>query len=1079
MQPAQHMGMGMVGIIRWLTWAGLVFGLVAGGSLVLSLRGVAHAQQPEPAPLALPEAAFTTSKAGGIVSLLEGPAAVVTGVSSQYNASYRAENALDGNDTTTWISAYGQTTDQWMKIQVSGGTVAPISRVRLRSYATNVAVRDMEVRVSATTDDAAAFAPVLTVTAENTSNLQEFTFAPIAARYVQFVVRNVYGASPYVAVRAFEVLTPDGANVASIDGGGASVLAFSSRSSNSPDVAPEHAIDYDTSSAWYTGSGQTTDQWMTIRLIDGGPWLIDRVMLRGSSGPTSPRSFEVRAASASPDEAEMVTVLRAALPADGAAHWFDFPAVPARYVQLVLTDNHGSPLTTGVSDFQVYSPQRGGPRVAFEDRSTVPNGEVVAWDWDFGDGAISAEPSPVHTYESPGTYPVRLIITDRSGLTDTVAMDYTVLMPPQGDITWSPDPAYEGQALTFSPVVTESSGMLVGREWRIGADTATVQAEQVTLTVPDNGALIVALRMTNHHLLSSSVTKTVQVENSPPTVTIAEETVNAFWGLDWQTGLTIAVTDPGLTDRDTLRCDWDSGDGQTTHIPNCTTETVSPTFRYAQPGTYVATLRVTDKDGATASDSLTVQVEKRASRVINYRPRLPDNPGDGDGDEIEVRARLFDTSNRSSSMAGYPLTFLVNGQARVATTDGEGYASVRVPASGGTNLTLTTTFDGNHLYAPSSDTDSLSVASLFSQTTPRGDIVFLFDESGSMAADQEEVKRRLSDMVDQLGFEMDFQLGLVGFGSFISDGQPRILTPLTDDVAEFAAGIDTLMASGGTEPGFSAVVRGMGDAMGFRPDAGVCAIMITDEDATSNIGLYAPETQLDALAALLSRGAVFLGIVETRHALVASDYGPEPGSLAFETEGEVFEMLDFREDSLPVLTAIIDHCSHSVALAVRPDLTVSKVPEQATVQAGNLIPYTITITNASTLDATGVRLTDTMPDGTIFVSADQGGTAAQGQVTWPAFTLPARTRTTRQVTLRVVETLPVGVHQVVNTVSVSDDGSQGADKTPDNNTASVVTTVVVGDGPIPTVTPTASATPTRTPTASATPTRTPTASATP
>lgn len=50
--------------------------------------------------------------------------------------------------------------------------------------------------------------------------------------------------------------------------------------------------------------------------------------------------------------------------------------------------------------------------VSFFDLS---EGEVIDWHWDFGDGFDSNEIDPIHTYDAPGTYTVRQVVTDRTG----------------------------------------------------------------------------------------------------------------------------------------------------------------------------------------------------------------------------------------------------------------------------------------------------------------------------------------------------------------------------------------------------------------------------------------------------------------------------------------------------------------------------------------------------------------------------------------------------------------------------------------------------------------------------------------
>jgi chitodextrinase len=50
--------------------------------------------------------------------------------------------------------------------------------------------------------------------------------------------------------------------------------------------------------------------------------------------------------------------------------------------------------------------------IHYSDITTDPDGRVVAWSWDFGDGATSTEQNPTHTYASAGTYRVTLTVTD-------------------------------------------------------------------------------------------------------------------------------------------------------------------------------------------------------------------------------------------------------------------------------------------------------------------------------------------------------------------------------------------------------------------------------------------------------------------------------------------------------------------------------------------------------------------------------------------------------------------------------------------------------------------------------------------
>jgi len=63
---------------------------------------------------------------------------------------------------------------------------------------------------------------------------------------------------------------------------------------------------------------------------------------------------------------------------------------------------------------------------SFTNTSTDSDGSVVAWSWDFGEGASSIEQSPGHAYASDGTYTVTLMVTDDDGAIDTTSQGVTV-----------------------------------------------------------------------------------------------------------------------------------------------------------------------------------------------------------------------------------------------------------------------------------------------------------------------------------------------------------------------------------------------------------------------------------------------------------------------------------------------------------------------------------------------------------------------------------------------------------------------------------------------------------------------------
>jgi alpha-galactosidase len=61
--------------------------------------------------------------------------------------------------------------------------------------------------------------------------------------------------------------------------------------------------------------------------------------------------------------------------------------------------------------------------------SFAPGGEIASYKWDFGDRASAATLAAAHTYDKPGTYAVRLTVTDARGQTDTAGLTIVVSPP--------------------------------------------------------------------------------------------------------------------------------------------------------------------------------------------------------------------------------------------------------------------------------------------------------------------------------------------------------------------------------------------------------------------------------------------------------------------------------------------------------------------------------------------------------------------------------------------------------------------------------------------------------------------------
>lgn len=82
-----------------------------------------------------------------------------------------------------------------------------------------------------------------------------------------------------------------------------------------------------------------------------------------------------------------------------------------------------------VADFD-FSPDRAhsDKNITFNAGSSFdPNGAIVSYSWDFGDGNSGADEDPVHSYSSLGEYTVKLTVTDNDGHATSVSRLVTII----------------------------------------------------------------------------------------------------------------------------------------------------------------------------------------------------------------------------------------------------------------------------------------------------------------------------------------------------------------------------------------------------------------------------------------------------------------------------------------------------------------------------------------------------------------------------------------------------------------------------------------------------------------------------
>jgi PKD repeat protein len=237
--------------------------------------------------------------------------------------------------------------------------------------------------------------------------------------------------------------------------------------------------------------------------------------------------------------------------------------------------------------------------------SVIPDGTAITFAWAFGDGGSSSEANPSYTYTKPGSFTATLTLTEAGGAVATSAVQITVTDPPNlapiATVSAAPLAGTAPLPVTFSSAgSTDADGTIATYVWSFG-DGATAATANPSHTYEAAGTYVVTLTVTDDKGASASASLTVVVSapkvNTPP---VAVLTVSATGGV---APVTIAFSSLGSRDADgtIVEFAWQFGDSGTSTDAH-------PSHTFANPGTYLVTLTVTDDQGAVHIKSITILV---------------------------------------------------------------------------------------------------------------------------------------------------------------------------------------------------------------------------------------------------------------------------------------------------------------------------------------------------------------------------------------------------------------------------------------------------------------------------------------
>ncbi len=245
--------------------------------------------------------------------------------------------------------------------------------------------------------------------------------------------------------------------------------------------------------------------------------------------------------------------------------------------------------------------------------SRDPDGTIVAYEWDFGDGSPSqGEQKPTHTYVKSGLYQVTLTVIDDSGLSSGRATDTIEILinnPPVA-IIQAPVISCPDEAIKFSAEGSiDPDGEITTYSWDFGDGSSGASTSVAGHTYQSPGQYTITLTVTDNSGSGCNTTTETQIilMNSVPIAAITgSDTVTCVNAANC--AITLDASGSYDPDNHNLRYYWDFGDGSKAHGTYVQHE-------YTTPGTYTVTLTVKDDSGTSCTEgthSMTV--------VVNAQP---------------------------------------------------------------------------------------------------------------------------------------------------------------------------------------------------------------------------------------------------------------------------------------------------------------------------------------------------------------------------------------------------------------------------------------------------------------------------
>ena len=239
--------------------------------------------------------------------------------------------------------------------------------------------------------------------------------------------------------------------------------------------------------------------------------------------------------------------------------------------------------------------------------NTTGASATARYQWELGNGNTSALINPEATYTQPGTYTIKLTVTD-GNQTSSATRTITIYQNPTVNFTAAAPKICLPEPANFTATINPGSGTVQELFWDFGdGNSQTVFGQTtVTHTYTEPQLATVALSVSNSFGCHSAVVKKDIIRVLPP-ITIQVDPDKIFvCSRNDQVNFTHTSTGPG-----TLSYRWNFGDNNSSSLKN-------PGHTYQQAGSYQVSLTVTSSEGCSkTTDPLTINVDNFVTSFSN------------------------------------------------------------------------------------------------------------------------------------------------------------------------------------------------------------------------------------------------------------------------------------------------------------------------------------------------------------------------------------------------------------------------------------------------------------------------------